>query len=97
MTAGDYMETMSPVQVENTRQSAPSAVLSGFLPKCAKGIYHRPLYPSSMLEKGSTVIIVELNIANFSYSFPKLTIVGSCLSVGIVHVQVMLARNPSSL
>ena len=103
MTAGDCMETMSPIQVENTHQSAPSTVrafLSGLLPKCAKAIYHRPLYLLPAVEEGSTVLVVELNIANFSYSFPKLSLIGSYLSVGIVHVQVMLAslaRNPSSL
>ena len=53
------------------------------------------LIHKSALEEGCAIVIVELNVADFSYSSAKLNLIGSGSSFSVVHVQVMLARNPS--
>ena len=85
---------------ENTPVGAVKAFLGSLLPQCTKGIYYWPLYLQPALEEGSTIVVVELNILNFSYFCPKLSLVGSCMSVSVVHVEViqeLLARNPSAI
>ena len=102
MTAGDIPESrgddVSHPAWEYTPVGTVRAFFSGLLPKCAKSIYHGPLYLQSALEEGSTVVVVKLDIVDFSYSCPKWSFIGSCFSVDIVHVQVVhefFSRNPS--
>jgi len=77
-------------------QSSPQQSVATAV-QCTKDIYYQPLYLQSALEEGSTIVIVELNIPNFSYSCPKLSLAGSCMSVSVVHVVVIQARNPSAI
>ena len=74
--AGDFPETISPIQLENTSRRRQSS---------APRVYYWPLYQSARQE-GSTIVVFELNVPNFSYSCPKLSLVSS---VSVIHVQVM--------